>query len=196
MRILAFATILLPLLAGAAAAAETVAYKGRSIEVGDSKAAATCLGLLRKAIDMVEGMPPRLRAMGATVKTLRCNPGPGSAELKDNVTGVYTHGRLDDPKVFIDFPRNPVYVAPGEMAVALVANSVYARWHNQYRDAKRRGATAEADRLARIIDHQDLDANLKAECEVMAVQIEALTALKWDDKRVSAMRKAYVRRNC
>jgi hypothetical protein len=170
------ALALLPL--SPARAGETVSYKGRSIAVGDSRAAAQCLTLLRLGIDMVEGLPAKLRGLGGAVKTLRCDPPPTQSNtVVDNTVGVYVRDGGPGGRGFIDFRRNPAFLSGASYAMSLVSNGVYAS--EPHAAGGNQGAARQ-----------------QQECRIMKVEFDTAKALDLDPRMVDGYGKRMMGRGC
>lgn len=130
---------------GSASAQQAVDYKGRRIQIAAGDQSAECLTLVRKAIDMTSELPPKQKALAAEVKDLRCLPvpeGKATNEVRDNTVGVYTMISPDDPGGYIRFPMKPGSLSAADVALSLVGNGGYARWHHAYLAAKQKADTA------------------------------------------------------
>jgi len=184
-------------LAFPAQAAEPVTYKGRIIVLGDSPAAAQCLDLAKKGIDMVEGLPAKLRILGNAVKEMKCDPPRGSGEVRDNVVGIYTMTSKTEAKGYIDFRRNPAFLSAAQYAVSTVTNGIYAGWHRTYVQAAKDPAQRDkAQRLEAILTKRDLAGAVKAECEILATTHDTMTALDLDPRHISGLSRVMRDRNC
>lgn len=188
-------------LAGPGQAGEAVVYKGRTIQVGDTPAAGQCLTLVRRGIDMAEGLPPRLKALGGAVKQLKCDPPRGSNETNDNVTGAYMMTSRTEALGYIDFRRNPASMAPANVATSLVTNGIYAGWHRAYVEARRRAAADpaardQAQRLEAILSRGDLKAVIRAECDILSASYDTYKALDMDPRKLTAMGRVMRDRGC
>lgn len=189
-----------------AAQAQAMDYRGRSIALGASPRAATCAELVRKGIDLVEGMPANLRALGKEVTQLRCEPVPPDARNTgsgDNTTGVYVMESKDEAKGHIVFRRDPAYLAASNVALSLVGNGIYARRHREWVEGRHKLATsndpalrAKVERLDKIMTKSDINLVVKAECELLDVQYQAMKALKSDPADLSTLSKLMLRRGC
>lgn len=194
------------LIAASAAHAEGVEYRGRSIVVGASPRAGACVDLVRKGIDLVEGMPANLRALGKEITRLRCDPvGPDARATSsaDNTTGVYVIESKDEAKGHIVFRRDPAYLAASNIAMSLVGNGVYARRHREWVEGRHKLAKsgdpalkAKVERLEKIMTKSDLDLVVKAECELLDTQYQTMKALKSDQQDLSALSRLMLRRGC
>lgn len=201
----AFAVLLLSLLA-AGAAAQAADYRGRTIDLGDSPRAAACADLVRKGVDLVEGLPAHLRSLGKEVTRLRCEPvGPGARNTgsADNTTGVYVIESKDEARGQIVFRRDPAYLAASNIAISLVGNGVYARRHREWVEGRRKLAKAndpalraKVERLEKIITKSDVNLAVKAECELLDTQFQTMKALKSDPEDISALSRFMMRRGC
>lgn len=186
------------------AAAEAIEYRGRVITEGASPQAAACVDLVRKGIDLVEGLPAAYRALGQRIKDLRCDPLPNEARhssVEDNTTGVYMMESKDEAKGHIAFRRDPAFQSAREIALSLVGNGVYARRHQDWISAKKQArsspeARAKAERLEKIITKSDLNLTVKAECENMDAVYGTLKALGEDANKLSGLSKLMLRRGC
>lgn len=184
--------------------AEPIAYKGRIITVGPSPRAAACVELVRKGIDLVDGLPARLKGLGGKVRDLRCNPLPAEARhdrSEDNVTGIYMMESKDEAKGHILFRRDPAYISGGNVAVSLVTNGVYAQRHRDWIEAKKQAgksseARAKAERLEKIVTKSDIDLVVKAECELLDAQYGVLKALGEDANKLAGLSRFMARRGC
>lgn len=173
MRIFLISLLCVLSLAGSALAGEPVSYKGRIIAVGDSPAASECLNMLRRGIDLVEGLPAGLRGLGGEVKALRCDPPSNPTnDPRDNVTGVYVR-----KGGFIDFRRNPAFLSPAKYALALVSNGVYASQ-----------PTLPADAAG--------PARRQLECRIMKTELETVRALKLDPRLIDSYSAEIANRKC
>lgn len=200
----AFAVSLVMLMA--AAQAQALDYRGRTITLGASPRAAACADLMRKGIDLVEGMPANLRALGKEVTELRCEPVPADARntgSADNTTGVYVLESKDEAKGHIVFRRDPAFLAASSIAISLVGNGVYARRHREWVDGRRKLAKsddpalkAKVERLDKIMTKSDINLVVKAECELLDTQYQTMKSLKSDPGDLSALSKLMLRRGC
>ncbi|CAA7620573.1 conserved exported hypothetical protein [Candidatus Terasakiella magnetica] len=184
-----------------ASAVESVPYKGRIIQVGDSPAAKQCVEMARKAIDMVEGLPSHLKMLGHAVKDLKCDPPRESGAYLDNVIGVYTMTSKTEPRGYIDFRTNPAFRSPAQFAISIVNNGIYAGWHRSYIQASHQAAADPAARekarqLEALLSKGDLGAVARAECDFLAVTRETIQALDLGERQISAIGKSMRNRNC
>lgn len=183
-------------------AAESVTYKGRTIQVGDSSAAAHCLTLVRRGIDMVDGLPAKLKTLGGAVKQLKCDPPQRSSnETRDNVTGVYTMTSRAEVLGYVDFRRNPASVSAAEVAASLVTNGIYAGWHRSYVEASRKAASDSAARdtarrLEAVLTKGDLKAVIRAECEILTTAYQTAKALDMDPRQLTGLGRVMRERSC
>lgn len=188
-------------LASPGQAAEPVIHKGRTIQMGDSPAAGQCLALLRKGIDMLETLPPRLQTLGGAVKQLKCDPPRGSNAVRDNVVGTYTMTSKTEASGYIDFRRNPASVAAAQYAASLVTNGIYAGWHRAFIEANRKAATDpaardKARRLEAILTKGDLSAVIRAECEILSTSYDTYKALDMDQRQLTGLNRVMRERGC
>lgn len=193
-------------LSAATAWAEGGDYKGRTIVLSNSPAAGACAALVRKGIDLVEGMPANLRSLGKEVTRLRCDPVPPGAQgtsTADNTTGTYVIESKDEAKGFIVFRRDPAYLAASNVALSLVGNGVYARRHREWVEGRRKlessndpALKAKVERLEKIMTKSDVNLAVKAECELLDTQYQAMKALKSDPEDLSKLSRFMMRRGC
>jgi hypothetical protein len=205
MRVGAIAVVGL-LLAAAAARAEGTDYRGRTIVQGASPSAAACVALVRKGIDLVEGMPANLRSLGKEVTRLRCDPvmpGAQGTGAVDNTTGTYVIESREEAKGFILFRRDPASLAASNVAMSLIGNGVYARRHREWVEGRRKLAKsndpalkAKVERLEKIMTKSDVNLTVKAECELLDVQYQTMKALKADAEDLSGLSRLMLRRGC
>lgn len=178
MRLALILATSLVLSAGSALASQQVPYKGRTITVGDSPAASECLIMLRKGIDMVEGLPPHLRSLGGELKSLRCDPPPTTGnEASDTVVGVYVRHSPTDGHGYIDFRRNPAFLAPYSYTLSLIGNGIYASQQ-----------ALPTDNLGASRQH--------LECKILMTELEAIRALKLDPRMIDGYSKEINQRGC
>lgn len=186
--------------AGAAAAGQGVDYKGRHIQVAPGGQGDECLALVRKAIDMTADLPPKQRALAAEVKDLRCAPIPEERrtnEVVDNTIGVYTMTSPDRPGGYIRFPLKPGNLSAADVAISLMGNGSYARWHQGYLAAKGDpAAKATAQRYHAILTKSDQKALISAECELLENRRVATKALDLGEKRLTAIGRQISLRGC
>lgn len=179
-------------------------YRGHTIRLNDSPQAAQCAAMVRKGIDLLDTLSPRLRALGHEVKDLRCEPTPPNAtntRAQDSVVGVYTVDGPNDPGGRIIFRRNPDASAANLVALSLVGNGVYARRQREYNEGKRHPSSSPAvrarmDWLEKVVTKSDINLVLRAECENMDATYEALKALDPDPRQLSALNRVMRERNC
>jgi hypothetical protein len=179
--------------------AETIDYKGRKITVPDGGKNELFLESIRKAIDIVEKMPPKLKALGGLITDLRYDPTPSDAtntSAYQNITGVYIVESKESLKGHIQFFRSPVYASPANYAKSIVGNGVYRQRHAKYIEARKTGDKAYMDYYENIVTKKDLKLTLKAECEVMDVDIGVTKALEMDPKLINALTKERSNRGC
>lgn len=168
----------LALASGSALASQQVPYKGRTITVGDSPAAGECLIQLRKAIDMVEGLPSHLRSLGGEVKALRCDPPATTGnEAYDSVVGVYVINNTNGGRNYIDFRRNPAFLSPARYALSLVGNGIYASQPALPTDNK--GASRQ-----------------HLECKILLTELDTIRALQLDPRMIDGYSKEINQRGC
>ncbi|MGE5475931.1 MAG: hypothetical protein ACM3Q1_04700 [Bacteroidales bacterium] len=194
------------LLAAGAARADGIDYRGRTITQGASPSAAACVALVRKGIDLVEGMPANLRSLGKEVTRLRCDPvtpGAQGTGTVDNTTGTYVLESREEAKGFILFRRDPAALAASNVAMSLIGNGVYARRHREWVEGRRKLAKsndpalkAKVERLEKIMTKSDVNLTVKAECELLDVQYQTMKALKADAEDLSALSRLMLRRGC
>lgn len=200
MRILILAAAMTAWGAGAASAEQGVDYKGRHIQVAPGEQGGECLALVRKAIDMTAEFPPRQRALAAEVKDLRCTPVPEEKRtnaVADNTIGVYTMTSPDRPGGYIRFPLKPGNLSAADVAISLMGNGSYARWHQGYLAAKGDpAAKATAQRYHAILTKSDQKALISAECELLENRRVATKALDLGEKRLSAIGRQMSLRGC
>lgn len=200
------AAIVVLALTSVGALAQTTDYRGRTIALSASPRAAACADLVRKGIDLVEGMPANLRSLGKEVTRLRCDPvGPDAhgTTSADNTTGVYVIESKDEARGHIVFRRDPAYLAAGNIAMSLVGNGVYARRHREWVEGRHKLAKssdpalkAKVERLEKTMTKSDINLTVKAECELLDVQYQAMKALKSDPQDLSALSRLMLRRGC
>lgn len=196
MRLLGLMTAL-ALLALPAQAGEAVSYKGRTILTGDSTASAQCVELTKKGIDMVEGLPARLKSLGNAVKDMKCDPPRGSGEVRDNTVGVYTMTSKTEPQGYIDFRKKPASLSAAHYAVSMVTNGIYAGWHRAYVQAAKDPAQRDkAQKLEAILTKSDLSGVVRAECDILTTTRDTLQALDMDPRQISAVARLMRERNC
>lgn len=189
-----------------ASAAQALEYRGRTITATESPRAAACVDLVRKGIDLAEGLPANLRALGREVTRLRCDPVPPGAQgtsTQDNTTGVYMMESKDEARGYIVFRRDPAYQAASSVAQSLVGNGVYARRHREWVEGRKALAKsndpalkAKVERLEKIVTKSDLTLTVKAECELLDVHFQTMKALKADPQDITALSRLMMRRGC
>lgn len=187
------------LAAGSVLAADAVEYKGRRIQAAAGGQAAECLALVRKAIDMTAQLPAAQRALAAEVTDLRCQPVPADRrgnEVADNTIGVYTMASPDAPGGYIRFPLKPGELSAADVAVSLVGNGQYARWHRAYLAARRQGDQPAAGRYHGILTHSDQKAVAAAECQLLDHRRAAIKALDLGERRLAAVNRQSTLRGC
>ncbi|CUW37471.1 conserved exported protein of unknown function [Magnetospirillum sp. XM-1] len=183
---------------GAAAAPQSIDYKGRKIQMGDGERSAECVTLLRKAIDMTAELQPKERSLAAEVKDLRCLPMPDESRtnaVADNTIGIYTMTSPDTPGGYIRFPLKPGNLSAAEVVMSLVGNGQYARWHQAYLAAKRNGDPA-ARRYHAILTKSDQKALVAAECELLDHRRATAKALDLGEKRLMSINRQSSLRGC
>lgn len=198
--------VLVLFLGGAAQAEQVIDYRNRVITMGGSPRASACLAVVKRGIDMVETLPPKLKSLGQKVKSLRCDPLPADAphtRAEDNVTGIYVMESRDEARGHILFRRDPNYLEASNIAVSLVGNGIYAQRHSDLIEGKRQLAKspnpalqAKVDRLQKIVSKSDMDLTVKAECELLDAQYGTLKALGADPRDLSGLSKFMLRRGC
>lgn len=197
---LRLAALMLVVFAVTPALAEAIAYKGRTITVGNDPGREQFVELAKRGIDMAGQLPADLRALAELVPDLRYTP---AAEAKpnrdprDNVTGVYTMVTPDDPRVFLAFNRNPAFLAPVDVTLSLVGNGVTARRHREYLALKAKGGDpARQQYLKTVLTLSDPDVALKARCENLEAIFKAMKALKIDSRKTDGLARLLSQRGC
>lgn len=186
--------------------AETISYRGRTIAMPDGGNNALFEEHIRKAIDMVESLPPKYKTLGNYIKDLRYKPLPANATntaAYENIVGTYVIESKDAVKGHIMFPRNPAFLAPANYAMSLVTNGVYYQWHSKYVEARQRmgkspneQAKSDLAYYEALLGKKDLNLVIKAECEIMDVTIGTMKSLGLDAKKIDATTKERNNRGC
>lgn len=186
--------------AGVAAPVQVQDYKGRKIQYAADGSGSECLALLRRAIDMTAELPPKLRTLAAEIKDLRCSPIPEERRTNavvDNTIGVYTMRSPDNPDGYIRFPLKPGSLSAADVAMSLMGNGSYARWHRAYLSARQKGPD---DPVARkyhaLLTKSDVKALLIAECEMMENERTAILALDLGERRAASINRRMSVRGC
>jgi len=198
--------VVLALAARTSVAAEVVSYKGYTITGSPADDDGAFFQMVKTGIDMVDGLPQRLRSLGQLVRDLRYLPaGAAGADRGglDDVTAVYIIETLDEARGHIAFRRDTGHLAPLHIALSLVGNGVHAKRHRDYVDARRKAAAEASDAnraraayLEKLVKRTDLNLVAQAECENMAAIRDTLRALDGDARQIEGISRLMDRRNC
>ncbi|CUW37470.1 conserved exported protein of unknown function [Magnetospirillum sp. XM-1] len=186
---------------GMAAPIQVQEYKGRQIQYAADGSGSECMALLRRAIDMTAELPPRLRALTAEIRDLRCSPIPKENRtnaVAHNTVGVYTMESPDVPGGYIRFPLKPGEASAADTVLSLLGNGTYARWHRTYLAAKQRGGSGDpvARKYHTLLTKSDVKALLMAECEMLENDHAAIMALGLGVDRAAYIGKRMDVRGC
>jgi hypothetical protein len=129
--------------------ASAIEYKGRTIVGSNYDGINNDLyfDTVKKAIDMIETLPPDLRKAVGSIRRVFYNPPSPQRQRNDaytNIVGVYTIGpKFEEPAPII-FYKDMKFSAPYEVAMSIVGNSMYAEDHQRMIELRRQMGTMRA----------------------------------------------------
>jgi hypothetical protein len=178
----------------------TQTYKGRTLQGYPGADNEAFFALVKKGIDLSEGLPPRLKQQAAMVPVIRHRPAfrYGESAVRD-IMMVYTADMETPDRSYAAFQSNPQQVSAADVAIGLVGSGTY---HLFNREAAQLSGRSDAESKRRVAYLRGMVEKtlptfpLAEECRIMADEIATMKALGLDEKRWKPVSKRMFQRSC